>query len=65
MDPANVSPLVAYLSSAACTVTGEVFAVSGGHVEPLEGWRGAGRLVDLERRPTVEEIAAAFDADAS
>jgi NAD(P)-dependent dehydrogenase (short-subunit alcohol dehydrogenase family) len=65
MDPANVSPLVAYLSSGACTVSGEVFAVSGGRVELLEGWHGARKLVDLERRPTVEEIAAAFDASAS
>ena len=65
MDPANVSPLVAYLSSTACTVTGEVFAVSGGRVEPLEGWRGARRLVNLDRRPTIEEIAAAFVASQS
>jgi NAD(P)-dependent dehydrogenase (short-subunit alcohol dehydrogenase family) len=65
MDPANVSPLVAYLASTACSVTGEAFAVSGGSVELLAGWSGARQLVDLDRRPTVEEIAAAFSVDAS
>jgi NAD(P)-dependent dehydrogenase (short-subunit alcohol dehydrogenase family) len=60
MDPANVSPLVAYLASAGCTVTGEVFAVRGGTVERLEGWRPAQRLLDLDHRPTPEQIAAAL-----
>jgi len=59
MDPGNVSPLVAYLASAGCELTGEVFAVSGGSVELLEGWRRREQLLDLDRRPTVEEIAAA------
>ena len=60
MDPANVSPLVAYLASAGCTVTGEAFAVRGGTVERLEGWRPAQRLLDLDHRPTPEQIAAAL-----
>jgi NAD(P)-dependent dehydrogenase (short-subunit alcohol dehydrogenase family) len=60
MDPANVSPLVAYLASSDCTATGEVFGVRGGSVERLEGWRAADQLLELDRRPTVEEIAAAF-----
>jgi NAD(P)-dependent dehydrogenase (short-subunit alcohol dehydrogenase family) len=59
MDPGNVSPLVAYLAGADCELSGEVFAVSGGSVELLEGWRRRGQLLDLDRRPTVEEIAAA------
>ena len=65
MDPGNVSPLVAYLASAGCDLTGEVFAVSGRGVERLEGWRPAERLLDLERRPTVEEIAAAVTDSSS
>jgi NAD(P)-dependent dehydrogenase (short-subunit alcohol dehydrogenase family) len=60
MDPGNVSPLVAYLASAACEETGEVFAVSGGSVERLAGWRGAEQALDLDRRPTVAEIAEAL-----
>jgi NAD(P)-dependent dehydrogenase (short-subunit alcohol dehydrogenase family) len=59
MDPGNVSPLVAYLASAGCELTGEVFAVSGGSVELLEGWRRREQPLDLDRRPTVGEIAAA------
>ncbi|HEY1590790.1 MAG TPA: SDR family oxidoreductase [Solirubrobacteraceae bacterium] len=60
MDPGNVSPLVAYLASAECSATGDVFAVSGGSVERLEGWSGGTQLLDLDRRPTVAEVAAAF-----
>jgi NAD(P)-dependent dehydrogenase (short-subunit alcohol dehydrogenase family) len=60
MDPGNVSPTVAYLASADCNETGQVFAVSGGRVERLEGWRPSQKLLKLDRRPTVEEIAAAF-----
>ncbi len=62
MDPGNVSPLVAYLASAGCTATGDVFAVSGGGVERLVGWSSGEQLLDLDRRPTVAEVAAAFDA---
>jgi hypothetical protein len=57
-----VSPLVAYLASADCTETGQVFAVSGGSVERLEGWRPSHKLLELDRRPTVEEITAAFNS---
>lgn len=60
MDPANVSPLVAALASADCQVSGQVFGVRGGSVERLEGWRVAERLLDLDRRPTVDEVAEAL-----
>jgi NAD(P)-dependent dehydrogenase (short-subunit alcohol dehydrogenase family) len=63
MDPGNVSPLVAYLASTGCTSTGDVFAVSGGSVERLEGWGAGTQLLDLHHRPTVAEVAAAFRAD--
>jgi NAD(P)-dependent dehydrogenase (short-subunit alcohol dehydrogenase family) len=62
MDPGNVSPLVAYLASAECSATGDVFAVSGGRVERLVGWSSGERLLDLDRRPTVAEVAAGFGA---
>lgn len=40
-DPANVSPLVAYLSTVGCAVTGEMFFVQGGVVKRVESWRMA------------------------
>src|SRR5690606_15684375 len=38
-DPANVSPLVAYLSTAGCDITGQTFFVQGGTVRIMEPWR--------------------------
>src|ERR1700756_1017732 len=37
-DPSNISPLVAYLASADCPLTGKVFAVQGGSIQELTGW---------------------------
>ncbi len=37
-DPANVSPLVAYLSTAECPFTGEMFFVQGGVVKRVRSW---------------------------
>jgi NAD(P)-dependent dehydrogenase (short-subunit alcohol dehydrogenase family) len=62
MDPANVSPLVAALSCASCQVNGQVFGVRGGTVERLAGWRADQQLLDLDSRPTVEEVAQALAA---
>lgn len=40
MAPENVSPLVVWLGSAACTgVAGRVFEVEGGRITVMEGWR--------------------------
>ncbi|HEX7322060.1 MAG TPA: SDR family oxidoreductase, partial [Mycobacterium sp.] len=36
--PANISPLVAYLASEKCPITGKVFAVQGGAISELGGW---------------------------
>jgi NAD(P)-dependent dehydrogenase (short-subunit alcohol dehydrogenase family) len=38
-SPAEVSPLVAYLATENCPITGEVFAVQGGQIARLENWR--------------------------
>ena len=38
-DPANVSPLVAYLATADCAITGRTFFVQGGTVRVMEPWR--------------------------
>src|SRR5258706_11378917 len=37
-DPANVSPLVAYLSTADCPITGKTFFVQGGKVTLMNPW---------------------------
>ena len=58
-DPANISPLVAYLASADCAFTGETFLVQGGSVTMVESWaRGAG--VERDSKWTVTELAEAL-----
>jgi NAD(P)-dependent dehydrogenase (short-subunit alcohol dehydrogenase family) len=58
-DPANISPLVAYLASEACAFTGETFLVQGGNVTMIESWaRGQG--VDRDDRWTVAELVDAL-----
>ncbi|WIM86779.1 SDR family oxidoreductase [Candidatus Mycobacterium wuenschmannii] len=37
-SPDNVSPIVAYLASEKCPLTGQVLAVQGGAVSRLQGW---------------------------
>ena len=58
-DPANISPLVAYLASEACQFTGETFLVQGGHVAMVESW-ARGRSVDRDSKWTVSELADAL-----
>jgi NAD(P)-dependent dehydrogenase (short-subunit alcohol dehydrogenase family) len=58
-DPANISPLVAYLASTECVFTGETFLVQGGSVTMVESWaRGAG--VERDSKWTVPELADAL-----
>jgi len=37
-SPANISPLVAWLGTEGCTVTGKVFYVQGGKVAVFQPW---------------------------
>jgi NAD(P)-dependent dehydrogenase (short-subunit alcohol dehydrogenase family) len=37
-DPANISPLVAYLATENCSLTGKTFFVQGGRVALFQGW---------------------------
>jgi NAD(P)-dependent dehydrogenase (short-subunit alcohol dehydrogenase family) len=37
-DPANIAPFVAYLASAGCEITGEVFIVGGSRVQRVKPW---------------------------
>lgn len=39
MDPANVSPVVVWLGSADCDVTGRVFEIAGGELSVTTGWQ--------------------------
>ncbi|HZE65779.1 MAG TPA: SDR family oxidoreductase [Sporichthyaceae bacterium] len=59
-DPANVSPVVAYLVSPLCELTGEVFIVGGSRVQRVKPWEKdpAWRL-DTEGRWSVEGLAKA------
>jgi NAD(P)-dependent dehydrogenase (short-subunit alcohol dehydrogenase family) len=58
-DPANVSPLVAYLSTADCPFTGCTFYVQGGMVKLFRSWEMADG-VDRDTRWTVTELAEAM-----
>jgi NAD(P)-dependent dehydrogenase (short-subunit alcohol dehydrogenase family) len=60
-DPANASPLVAWLSGKDCPVTGCVFYCFGGTIAPMAGWtRRPG--IDRPGRWTIEEIARELPA---
>ena len=59
MDPANVSPVVAWLASEdSADVTGRVLEVEGGRICVEEGWRH-GPARDLGRRWEAAEVGAA------
>lgn len=55
-DPANVSPLVAYLSTADCPFSGETFFVQGGVVKRVRSWSMA-ETVERPAMWTVSELA--------
>lgn len=53
--PANITPLVAYLATEKCPVTGRVYAVQGGSVQRLAGW-SVDRTVETDEPWTIEAI---------
>ena len=64
-SPANVSPVVAYLSRASCPFTGEAFYVQGGTVRRLEPWSLTGNSIERPVRwelADLDEAMAAFMA---
>ncbi len=63
-DPANISPLVAYLSSAKCEFTGETFFVKGGEVTRIRSWERA-ESIDQDDRWGVAELTVALNKMAS
>jgi hypothetical protein len=58
-DPANISPLVAYLSSTACRFTGETFFAQGGVVKRVRSWE-MGETVEQPAKWTVDDLAASL-----
>jgi NAD(P)-dependent dehydrogenase (short-subunit alcohol dehydrogenase family) len=55
MDPANISPFVAYLSTEMCPINGRVFFVVGGQVHLFQPWALIDK-VETEGRWTVEDL---------
>jgi NAD(P)-dependent dehydrogenase (short-subunit alcohol dehydrogenase family) len=53
--PSNVSPLVAYLASKNCRITGKVYAVQGGTIQELAGWHPV-RTIETPKPWTITEI---------
>ncbi|HXA33458.1 MAG TPA: SDR family oxidoreductase [Acidimicrobiales bacterium] len=54
-DPANVSPLVAYLSTEECPATGKVYFVQGGQIRLFKPWTMTDTL-EKDDRWTVAEL---------
>jgi NAD(P)-dependent dehydrogenase (short-subunit alcohol dehydrogenase family) len=58
-DPANVSPLIAFLSTEGCPFTGETFFVQGGVVKRVRSWE-MGQTVEQHHRWSVDELGSAL-----
>ena len=58
-DPANISPLVAYLASERCEFNGETFLVQGGNVTRVQSWAN-GPSIEQNDRWTVAGLADAI-----
>lgn len=56
-SPANISPLVAYLATEKCPITGKVFAVQGGAISELAGWHDV-KTIETDGPWLVDDIAA-------
>ena len=56
-SPANISPLVAYLATEKCPVTGKVYAVQGGAISALSGWHDV-ETIETDGVWVIDDIAA-------
>ncbi|MER6902144.1 SDR family NAD(P)-dependent oxidoreductase, partial [Amycolatopsis sp. NPDC000740] len=56
-NPANISPLVAYLATEKCPITGKVFAVQGGAISELAGWHDV-KTIETDEAWAIDDIAA-------
>jgi NAD(P)-dependent dehydrogenase (short-subunit alcohol dehydrogenase family) len=62
--PRNVSPLVAFLASERCTVSGRLFAVQGGSISECTGWQ-VQPGVTTDGPWTIERVAAGLQGAAA
>jgi NAD(P)-dependent dehydrogenase (short-subunit alcohol dehydrogenase family) len=60
LEPENVSPLVAYLASEACTETGRIYSVGGGYIARVAIVEGPGATFEAGFTP--DDVADRFDA---
>ena len=58
-DPANISPLVAWLSTEECDVSGRVFLVKGGQIGVFSPWTIAGEITQGQRW-TLDQLDASM-----
>ncbi|NDE60247.1 MAG: SDR family NAD(P)-dependent oxidoreductase, partial [Acidimicrobiia bacterium] len=57
MDPANVSPLVVWLGSSACEISGRMFEIAGGQISVADGWQH-GHVFDKGARLEPHEVGS-------
>ncbi|KHO26136.1 short-chain dehydrogenase [Mycolicibacterium setense] len=55
-SPANISPLVAYLATEKCPITGRVYAVQGGAISQLAGWHDV-ETIETDGLWLIDDIA--------
>jgi NAD(P)-dependent dehydrogenase (short-subunit alcohol dehydrogenase family) len=55
-SPANISPLVAYLATDKCPITGKVYAVQGGAISELAGWHDV-KTIETDGPWLIDDIA--------
>jgi NAD(P)-dependent dehydrogenase (short-subunit alcohol dehydrogenase family) len=60
-SPANISPVVAYLASEKCPLTGQVFAVQGGAISTLAGWHDV-RTIETDGPWSIDDLATRLPA---
>ncbi len=58
-NPANVSPMVAYLATADCPFSGEAFLVQGDTVQRFQPWTLSEKITNNEERWTVAQLQQA------
>lgn len=56
-SPANIAPLVTYLATEKCPITGRVYAVQGGAISQLSGWHDV-ETIETDGPWLIDDIAA-------
>ena len=61
LDPAEVSAVVAYLASSACTGSGDIVVAGGGHFAVARMVESRGIYIDDRAELDAESVAARFE----